>query len=111
MLDAMPKTAQIRIISAISLRRGPVGIVRHFFRQRKMHNERQTVDRGGLRGYRSAEAQSLSQARRREAHKARKITTEVRQWIATLIRQALSSEQVVDYLALHKHLSLRHETV
>ena len=31
--------------------------------------------------------------------------------IATLIRQALSPEQVVDYLALHKHLSLRHETV
>ena len=31
--------------------------------------------------------------------------------IATLIRQALSPEQVVDNLALHKHLSLRHETV
>ena len=32
----------------------------------------------GLRGYRPAGAQRLSQARRREAHKARKITTEVR---------------------------------
>ena len=65
----------------------------------------------GLRGYLPAEAQRLSQARRREAHKARKITAEVRGWIATLIRQALSPEQVVDYLARHKHLSLRHETV
>ena len=65
----------------------------------------------GLRGYRPAEAQRLSQARRREAHKARKITTEVRGWIATLIRQELSPEQVVDYLARHKHLSLHHETV
>ena len=65
----------------------------------------------GLRGYRPAQAQRFSQARRREAHKARKITTEVRGWIATLIRQALSSEQVVDYLARHKHLSLHHETV
>ena len=65
----------------------------------------------GLRGYRPAQAQRLSQARRREAHKARKVTTEVRGWIATLIRQELSPEQVVDYLARHKHLSLHHETV
>ena len=36
----------------------------------------------GLRGYRPAEAQRLSQARRREAHKARKVTTEVRGWPA-----------------------------
>ena len=64
-----------------------------------------------LRGYRPAEAQRLSQARRREAHKARKITAEVRGWIATLIRQELSPRQVVDYLARHKHLSLHHETV
>ena len=64
-----------------------------------------------LRGYRPAEAQRLSQARRREAHKARKITTEVREWIETLIRQALSPEQVVDYLARHQRLSRRHETV
>lgn len=65
----------------------------------------------GLRGYRPAQAQRLSQARRREAHKARKVTTEVRGWIATLIRQELSPEQVVDYLARHQHLSLHHETV
>ena len=65
----------------------------------------------GLRGYRPAGAQRLSQARRREAHKARKIATEVRAWIATLIRQALSPGQVVDYLARHQHLSLPHETV
>ena len=65
----------------------------------------------GLRGYRPAGAQRLSQARRREEHKARKITTEVRAWIATLIRQALSPEQVVDYLTRHQHLPLRHKTV
>ena len=33
------------------------------------------------------------------------------EWIATLIRQALSPEQIVDYLTRHKHFSLRHETV
>ena len=65
----------------------------------------------GLRGYRPAEAQRFTQARCREAHKARKIMTEVRGWIATLIRQELSPAQVVDYLARHKHLSLHHETV
>ena len=37
--------AQIRIISAISLRRRPADIVRHFSHQRKMHNELQPADR------------------------------------------------------------------
>ncbi|MCU7898563.1 MAG: hypothetical protein KZQ61_08235 [Candidatus Thiodiazotropha sp. (ex Lucinoma aequizonata)] len=41
----------------------------------------------GLRGYRPAQAQRLSKARRRESHKAGKITDEVRKWrIETLIR-------------------------
>ncbi|MCU7879978.1 MAG: helix-turn-helix domain-containing protein [Candidatus Thiodiazotropha sp. (ex Lucinoma aequizonata)] len=65
----------------------------------------------GLRGYRPAQAQRLSEARRRESHKACKITDEVREWIETLIRQELSSQQVVDYLKRHKRLSLHHETV
>ncbi|MCU7899018.1 MAG: IS30 family transposase [Candidatus Thiodiazotropha sp. (ex Lucinoma aequizonata)] len=65
----------------------------------------------GLRGYRPAQAQRLSEARRRESHKACKITDEVREWIETLIRQELSPQQVVDYLKRHKRLSLHHETV
>ena len=51
------------------------------------------------------QAHRLSQARHREAHKARTITTEIREWIATLIRQKLSPEQVVGYLQRHKHLA------
>ena len=35
----------------------------------------------GLRGYRAGQAQRLSDARRREAWKARKLTSEVRGWI------------------------------
>ena len=44
----------------------------------------------GLRGYRPPGAQRLSQARRREAHKARKITTEVRGWPACSKQDRLS---------------------
>lgn len=65
----------------------------------------------GLRGYRAGQAQQLSDARRREAGKARKLTPEVRDWIEQLIRQELSPQQVVDYLKRHKKLSLHHETV
>jgi len=65
----------------------------------------------GLRGYRPAQAQRLSETRRRESHKAHKITDEVRAWIEMLIRQEFSPQQVVDYLKRHKQLSLHHETV
>lgn len=65
----------------------------------------------GLRGYRPAQAQRMSDERRRDAHKARKITPEVKCWIKTLIRQELSPQQVVDYLRRHKKVSLHHETV
>ncbi|MCU7881082.1 MAG: hypothetical protein KZQ66_06985 [Candidatus Thiodiazotropha sp. (ex Lucinoma aequizonata)] len=37
-----------------------------------------------LPGYRPAQAERLSEARRRESHKACKITDEVREWIETL---------------------------
>ena len=60
----------------------------------------------GLQGYRAGQAQRLSDARRREAWKARKLTPEVRGWIEKLIRQELSPQQVVDYLKRHKKLSL-----
>lgn len=65
----------------------------------------------GLRGYRPAQAQRMSDERRRNAQKARKITLEVKCWIETLIRQELSPQQVVDYLKRHKKVSLHHETV
>ncbi len=65
----------------------------------------------GLRGYRPQQAQRLSDNRRREAHKSSKLTAQVRQWIGQLIRQQLSPEQVVDYLANHKSVLLHHETV
>ena len=65
----------------------------------------------GLRGYRPKQAQNLTTQRRSEAHKARKVTNEIRHAIEILIRQELSPQQVVDYLAKHKRLSLHHETV
>ena len=73
-IDAMNKAEHSRKEIAELLNRSASTISRALRRNR------------GLRGYRPAEAQRLSQARRREAHKARKITTEVRGWIATLIR-------------------------
>ena len=65
----------------------------------------------GLRGYRPKQAQQMSDERRRDAHKARKMTTEVKGWIDTLISQELSPQQVVDYLERHRNVSLHHETV
>jgi IS30 family transposase len=65
----------------------------------------------GLRGYRPKQAQRLSVSRRKEAGKACKVTDDVRAAIGVLIRQELSPQQVVDYLARHKRLSLHHETV
>jgi len=65
----------------------------------------------GARGYRPAQAQRLSDLRRQEAYKARKITDEVMGWIEVLIRQELSPQQVVDYLKKHKQISLHHETI
>lgn len=65
----------------------------------------------GLRGYRPAQAQRMSDERRREAYKAIKLTEEVKSWIETLLRQELSPQQVVDYLRRHRKLSLHHETV
>jgi IS30 family transposase len=65
----------------------------------------------GLRGYRPKQAQRLSVSRRREAHKAIKVTDEVWGWIVQLIEQELSPQQVVDYLDNHKNVSVHHETV
>ena len=65
----------------------------------------------GLRGYRPQQAQRLSDVRRKSAHKARKVDDAVIQDIERLIRQELSPQQVVDYLTIHKGVSLHHETV
>ena len=65
----------------------------------------------GLRGYRPAQAQRLSDERRRDSHKARKLTAAVTAWVEKLIRQQLSPQQVVAYLKQHKKVSLHHETV
>jgi IS30 family transposase len=65
----------------------------------------------GLRGYRPKQAQRLMETRRTQAFKARKVTDEVRRHIETLIRQELSPQQTVDYLARRKVVSLHHETV
>ena len=66
---------------------------------------------GGLRGYRPRQAQRLTKRRQTRAFKARKVTDEVRRHIETLIRQELSPQQVVDYLARRQIVSLHHETV
>ena len=65
----------------------------------------------GLRGYRPGQAHKLSDVRRREAHKARKVTDEVRRQIEILIRQELSPQQTVGYLKRHTGVSLHHETI
>ncbi|MES9827251.1 MAG: IS30 family transposase [Candidatus Thiodiazotropha sp.] len=65
----------------------------------------------GLRGYRPKQAQRLSDARRKGAYKARKVTRDVISAIESLIRQELSPQQVVSYLARHQGISLHHETV
>jgi IS30 family transposase len=65
----------------------------------------------GLRGYRPKQAQSLSDDRRRHAAKSIKVTATVYQDIETLIRQELSPQQIVDYFARHKKLSLHHVTI
>jgi len=65
----------------------------------------------GLRGYRPRQAQRMSDTRRQKAHKARKLTCEVKGWIEKLVSQELSPQQAVDYLRRHKKVSLHHETV
>lgn len=65
----------------------------------------------GLRGYRPKQAQELTEQRRCQAHKARKVTPEVVAWVESLLRQQLSPEQVVDYLRRFRGISLHHETV
>lgn len=84
---------------AALLKRSPATINRELKRNR------------GLKGYRPAQAQRLSDNRRAAAHKAIKVDDEVRLWIKRLLRQELSPQQVADYLRAHKKISLHHETI
>ena len=65
----------------------------------------------GRRGYRPKQANNMALERRKTAEKKIKLTAEVQDWIRQLIRQDLSPEQVVDYLAVQRGLRLHHETV
>jgi len=95
----MKKAGHSQKAIAEILERSPSTISRELYRNQ------------GLRGYRPAQAQRLSDYRRQEARKASKVSNEVMNWIRRLIRQELSPQQVVDYLKRHKQLSLHHETV
>lgn len=72
---------------------------------------RELARNSGLRGYRPKQAQQFADARRQGAQKARKVTEEVKREIEVLVRQELSPQQVVAYLARHRGVSLHHETV
>lgn len=98
-IDAFIKAGFTQKRIAEQLGRSPSTISRELKRNR------------GLRGYRPAQAQRFSDSRRIEAHKAIKLTDEVKTWIRCLIRQELSPQQVVDYLQRHRQISLHHETI
>ena len=65
----------------------------------------------GLRGYRPKQAQRLSDERRQNAHKHRKLTDQVCSWIDQLLKQQLSPEQIAGYLEREKSVALHHETI
>lgn len=96
---ALKKAGHTQKAIALLLRRSPSTISRELKRNK------------GLRGYRPRQAQRLSDTRRKASNKARKVTDDIKTAIKVLIRQELSPQQVVNYLARHKGLSLHHETV
>lgn len=65
----------------------------------------------GQRGYRYQQAQRFTAQRHQYKPKAFKLTDEVKQWIVTLLNQALSPEQICGYLKRVQELSLHHESV
>lgn len=96
---SLKKAGHSQVEIANLLERHPATISRELRRNR------------GLRGYRPGQAQQLSDARRNEAFKARKVTEEVRRQIVALLRQELSPQQVVGYLKRQVGVSLHHETI
>lgn len=65
----------------------------------------------GQHGYRPMVAQRLSDRRRISAHKHRKITPMIFQWIKQLLQQELSPDQISHYLKQNKGLSLNRTSI
>ena len=65
----------------------------------------------GQRGYRYQQAQRCTAQRHQHKPKVFRLTDEVKQWIVTLLDQALSPEQICGYLKRVKGLSLHHESI
>jgi len=65
----------------------------------------------GLRGYRPKQAQQLAIDRRTGATKHRKLTSQVKGWIESLLKLDLSPEQISGYLKQTKGVSVSHETI
>ena len=84
---------------AHSLDRAPSTICRELQRNR------------GKNGYRPMVAQRLSDRRRRRAHKHRKVTPVIWQWIKQLLQQELSPDQISHYLKEHKQVSLNRVSI
>jgi len=84
---------------ARSLGRAPSTICRELQRNQSQH------------GYRPTLAQRMSDRRRREAHKYRKITPVIYHWIEQLLRQELSPDQISHYLKREKHISLNRASI
>lgn len=72
---------------------------------------RELARNSGLKGYRPKQAQRLSDERRCQANKHRKLDEQAMGWIETLLNQDLSPEQISGYLARHRRLKLSHETI
>jgi IS30 family transposase len=65
----------------------------------------------GQHGYRPTLAQRMSDRRRRRAHKHRKVTPVIWQWIKQLLQQELSPDQISHYLKEHKQVSLNRVSI
>ena len=96
---SLKKTGMTQKAIAIELNRHPSTIGRELNRNL------------GKRGYRPKQANQYCLDRRRNARKAIKLTSQVKDWIIRLTKQDLSPEQVCDYLRKHKKVSLHHETI
>lgn len=96
---ALKKAGHSQKAIALLLRRSPSTISRELRRNQ------------GLKGYRPQQAQRLSEVRRKEAPKFKKVTSEIRKNIEQLIRQDLSPQQVVGYIKREIDIALHHETV
>jgi transposase, IS30 family len=65
----------------------------------------------GLRGYRPKQAHQFATERRTQAAKHCKLTTQVVDWIQSLLKLDLSPEQISGYLKSTQGVSVSHETI